>query len=62
METLKARKVWTEKLKTTKSKDFNIVFYTHQNFQSQYVEKIRQLIIKPNLSNLYLQIQPYRRC
>lgn len=38
------------------------LYYTQKNFQSPQFKKVRHCMIKPNLSNIYLQIQPYRRC
>jgi hypothetical protein len=36
-------------------------YYTQQNFQSQQTEKTRYSMTKPNLNNIFLLIQPYRR-
>ena len=49
METLKAKRSWTDVLQIIKTTDSNPDYYTQQNFHSPYTEKTRNFMAKPEL-------------
>lgn len=61
-ETLKARGIWTDVLQTLRSQMPVQNIIASKTFNQLYMEKIRYSMSKSNVNNIYLQMQPYRRC
>lgn len=62
IQTLKSRMAWKVVQETLRDYRYHLDYYTQQNIQSQYMEKRKPSVLKPNLNIIYLQIQPYRKC
>lgn len=59
--TPKARRACRITYKLEETADPSSNSSSQKKFQPQYIEKIRHFIVKQNLSDMYLQIQPYNK-
>lgn len=61
METLNARRTWMGVIQTLRHHRCPSKLLTQQNYPSQSMEEEKDSGLKPNLSNIYLPTQLYRR-